>query len=208
MGSTYKRSSGLLQTGGMAPIGFRRTGVEPGKPSVLEIDPTTIGRVADLFGRFGLGTWTADQLAADTGLHVEHIKPILRNRIYNGFVQRYGEWVPAAWRDNPPVSDELWQRVADLRAARSRGGGPRRTDRVDLLNGLLFCVCGQKLWSEPGPSKYRKRHRSPCPAWGSKERLLASTWELPIQAQLTQLDLSGQDDCPRRSRPRRSLTAP
>lgn len=174
--------------GGMAPLGFRRSG---GTPSVLEIDPDTIGLAVNLFERFALGTVSTERLAVETGLHVERIKPLLRNRIYNGWVQRYGEWQPAAWRHNPPVSDELWQTVADLRAAKSRGGGPRRTDRIDLLNGLLYCSCNQKLWSEGWQhGVQRKRHRMPCDAWGSTERLLASTWELPIRAQLAQLDLT------------------
>lgn len=178
-----------VDPGGMAPLGFRRSG---GSPSVLEIDPGGIGRAVSLFERFALGTWTTETLARDTGLHVERIKPILRNRIYNGWVQRYGDWHPAAWRENPPVSDELWERVVSLREARSRGGGPRRTDRVDLLNGLLYCVCGQKLWSEPSGDKYRKRHRSPCEQWGAHERLSAAIWEQPIRAQLSQISLSRQ----------------
>lgn len=172
--------------GGMAPLGFRRSG---GTPSVLEVDPDTIRQVVYLFERFAVGIST-EQLARETGLHVERIKPMLRNRIYNGWVRRYDEWVPAAWRDNPPVPDALFDRVTEVRAAKSRGGGPRRTDRVDLLNGLLFCVCGQKLWSEPTGDKYRKRHRAPCDAWGRPERLLAETWEGPIRAQLSGLDLS------------------
>jgi DNA invertase Pin-like site-specific DNA recombinase len=174
--------------GGMAPLGFRRSG---GTPSVLEVDSNSIGQVVGLFERFALGNVSAEQLAKESGLHVERIKSILRNRVYNGWVQRYGEWVPAAWRNDAPVSDALFEQVAAVRAAKSRGGGLRRTDRVDFLNGLLWCAeCGQKLWSEPSGDRYRKRHRSPCAKWSASERLLASTWEQPIRAQLAGLDLS------------------
>lgn len=182
-----RRFEDRAEPGGMAPLGFRRVG--PPKRMYLEIDPDTIGQAVNLFERFALGI-SARQLAAETGLHEERIKPLLRNRIYNGWVRRYDNWVAAEWRNNPPVSDELWDAVETLREAKSRGGGPRRTDRVDLLNGLLYCVCGQKLWSEPSGEKYRKRHRSPCVAWGATQRLLASTWEHPIMAQVAQIDLS------------------
>lgn len=175
--------------GGMTPLGFRRSG---GTPSVLQVDPVTIGQVINLFQRFALGTVSTEQLAQESGLHVERIKPILRNRIYNGYVQRYGEWREAEWRDDPPVSDALWHRVEAVRESRTRGGGPRRSDRVDLLGGLLRCVCGARVWSDgySGTGKHRKRHRAPCPAWGSAERLHSDTWEVPISAQVSQLDLS------------------
>jgi hypothetical protein len=78
-----------------------------------------------------------------------------------------------------------------VRLIKSRGGGPRGKDRVDFLNGLLYCVCGQKLWSEGASGgKQRKRHRSPCAEWGVTERLYAERWEVPIKAQLSGLDLA------------------
>ena len=175
--------------GGMAPLGFRRTG---GTPSVLEVDPATIGQAVAVFERYAVGHTSAEQLGGETGLHPEAIKPMLRNRIYNGWVQRYGEWKPAAWRDDPPVSDALWERCSEVRESRNRGGGPRRKDHPDLLDGLLYCACGQRLWSDgvDGSGQRRKRHRNPCPAWGRAERIRSGTWEAPISAQLAGLDLS------------------
>jgi len=178
-----------VDPGGMAPLGFRRSG---GSPSVLEIDPDSIGQAVSVFERYGLGNTSAERLAAETGLHVEAIKPMLRNRIYNGWVQRYGEWHPAAWRGNPPVSDELWERCAAIRESRTRGNGPRRKDHPDLLDGLLYCPCGQRLWSDgvDGAGQRRKRHRNPCAEWGETQRLRSQTWEVPIRAQVSQLNLS------------------
>jgi hypothetical protein len=50
----------------------------------------------------------------------------LRNPLYNGWIRRHrgaGETRrPAAWRSNPPVSDELWARVEDVRRRRRRAG--------------------------------------------------------------------------------------
>jgi hypothetical protein len=44
---------------------------------------------------------------------------------------------------SPPVSDELWARVEDVRRSKIRGGGPKNWARVDLLAGLLECGCGR-----------------------------------------------------------------
>jgi hypothetical protein len=175
--------------GGMAPLGFRRTG---GEPSVLEVDRATIERAVVVFRRYALGNISAERLGPEVGLHPEAIKPMLRNRIYNGWVQRYGHWEPAAWRAEPPVSDELWEQVTAVRESRNRGHGPRRKDHPDLLDGLLYCACGTRLWSDgvDGSGARRKRHRAPCPAWGRKERIRATMWEQPVEAQLTGIDLS------------------
>jgi len=35
--------------------------------------------------------------------------------------------------------------VEEVRRAKTRGGGPKNWDRVDLLGGLLECVCGRQL---------------------------------------------------------------
>ena len=60
------------------------------------------------------------------------------NPLYNGWIRRHRRSdresrKPAPWRANPPVSDELWARVEDVRRAKTRGGGAKRHDRVDLL---------------------------------------------------------------------------
>ena len=176
--------------GGMYALGFRRS---HGEPSVLEVNPDTIGRPVAAFERYALGNISTDDLAVEFGMHPEAVKPMLRNRVYNGWVQRYGQWEAAAWRANPPVSDELWDRVQTVRESRNRGTAPRRKDVPDLLDGLLYCAdCGQRLWSDgiDGSGARRKRHRAPCPAWGQRERVRSATWEDPISAQLAALDLS------------------
>jgi len=71
------------------------------------------------------------------------------NPLYNGWIRRHRgnneTRRPAPWRSTPPVCDDLWARVEEVRRAKTRGGGPKNWDRVDLLGGLLECVCGRRL---------------------------------------------------------------
>ncbi len=178
--------------GGHAALGFRRSS-EP--PNTLQMDPETIGTAVGLFERYALGTLSAQQLAAETGLEASRIRCILMNPLYNGWIRRHRgpneTRRPAPWRANPPVSDELWARVEDVRRAKFKGAGPRRRDRVDLLGGLLHCVCGRRIRSDGWTAnrRYRKLHTKPCDAWGAAARLPADTWEEPILAQLGGIDL-------------------
>ena len=98
---------------------------------------------------------------------------------------------PAPWRANPPVSDELWARVEEVRRAKTRGGGPKNWDRVDLLGGLLACVCGRRLRNDGtfADGRHRKHHANPCEAWGRKARLGDETWEAPVLAQVAGIAL-------------------
>ncbi len=98
---------------------------------------------------------------------------------------------PAPWRSAPPVSDELWARVEDVRRSKTRGGGPRKRGRVDLLGGLLECVCGRRIRSDGtfADGRHRKLHPGPCEAWGRKARLADGTWEAPILAQVASVQL-------------------
>ena len=116
---------------------------------------------------------------------------ILMNPLYNGWIRRHRRSgretpKPAPWRANPPVSDELWARVEEVRRARTRGGGPKNRDRVDLLGGLLVCVCGRRLRNDGtfADGRHRKLHANPCEAWGRKARLGDETWEAPVLAQV------------------------
>ena len=107
---------------------------------MLQVDPETIGTVVALFERYALGSVSAKDLAEETGLAESRIRMILMNLIYNGWIRRYRRSrnemrEPAPWRGDPPVSDELWARVEDVRRSKTRAGGPRRADRVDLLKG-------------------------------------------------------------------------
>jgi len=85
------------------------------------------------------------------------------------------------------VSDALWGQVEEVRRSKTRGGGPHRSGHVDLLGGLLECVCGRRLRSDGTfhDGRHRKLHLNPCPDWGSKARLGDETWETPILAQVS-----------------------
>ena len=74
-----------------------------------------------------------------------------------------------------------------------QGAGRRATHRgrVDLLGGLLECVCGRRLRSDGtfADGHHRKLHAEPCEAWGPKARLRDATWEEPVLAQLGAIQL-------------------
>jgi 4-carboxymuconolactone decarboxylase len=172
--------------GGHAALGFRRL---PQPPHTLEIDPERMPVVVGLFERYALGNVSATQLEAETGLAATRIRMILMNPLYNGWIRRHrGKSEtrrPAPWRATPPVSDELWARVEEIRRAKTRGGGPKNWDRVDLLGGLLVCVCGRQLRNDGtfADGRHRKLPADPCEAWGRKARLGDQTWEAPVLAQ-------------------------
>jgi len=178
--------------GGHAALGFRRN---PEPPHTLEIDPTTICTAVGLFERYALGTVSAKRLAEETGLAASRIRCILMNPLYNGWVRRgRGRSAvrrPAPWRTDPPVPDALWARVEDVRRGKTRGGGTRRRGRIDLLGGLLECVCGRKVRSDGtfADGRHRKLHPDPCEAWGDKARLADATWEPAVLEQLASIRL-------------------
>ena len=119
----------------------------------------------------------------------------MRNPLYNGWIRRHRgadeTRRPAAWRANPPVSDELWARVEDVRRSKTQGGGPRRSGHLDLLAGLIECVCGRRLRSDGtfGDGRHRKLHPEPCEAWGPQARYGDETWEVPVLAQVAGLTI-------------------
>jgi hypothetical protein len=96
--------------------------------------------------RYALGTVSAKQLEAETGLAASRIGMILMNPLYNGWIRRHrGKNETrrlAPWRATPPVSDERWARVEEVRRAKTRGGGPKNWDRVDLLGALEHAAGG------------------------------------------------------------------
>ena len=177
---------------GLPPLGFRR-GRQP--PHLLEIDPEAIGEAVHLFERYALGTVSIKQLAAETGLEAERIGNIIKNPIYNGWMRRHRgpdeQRMPAPWRASPPVSDELWAHVEHVRRRKTRGGGPRNRGRIDLLAGLLVCVCGRTVRSDGtfADGRHRKLHPKPCEDWGSQARYGDEVWEEPVLAQLAEMRL-------------------
>ena len=81
--------------------------------------------------------------------------------------------------------------MEEIRRAKTRGGGPKDWDRVDLLGGLLECVCGRRLRNDGtfADGRHRKLHANPCDAWGRKARLGDATWEGPVLAQVAGIAL-------------------
>ena len=160
----------LGDQGGVAGLGFRRV------DGVLQIDPATIGRAVAVFERYATGAVSFADLEAETGIRADAIRAMLAAPIYNGWAVRRrraldAERVPAPWRSNPPVSDELWARVQEVRHEHFTGGGGQRK-RVHLLARRLWCVCGRRIRADIGSFKgrdYRRyRHPNPCAAWSTQ----------------------------------------
>ena len=184
---------------GWAPLGYSRT---PEKPHLLVVDPHTIGQAITLYERYAHRNVSIDRLAEAGIARVQYgertgqpmtregIADVLTNPIYRGIVRYKGEERERS--ELRAMPDDLWYRVKDVMAAKVRGGGPHVSQRVDLLAGILYCVCGVRIRSDgyAKAGKPRKRHAGPCADWGKAERLYAATWEVPIVAQVSQLDLS------------------
>jgi DNA invertase Pin-like site-specific DNA recombinase len=176
----------LADPGGRAALGFAR--IPP--TFVLAIDPDTIDVAVRIFERYAVGTLSIEEVANEFGLNDRRVTDMLKNPIYNGWAGRKGERTPAPWRTNPPVSDELWERVATLRASRARHGGSRPPARIDLLRGLLYCVCGQRIRTDGTmgtPPRQRKLHprHDQCPDWGPKASHSSNVYEPWIIGQVT-----------------------
>ncbi len=127
--------------GGHAGLGFRRL---PRPPHTLEIDPDRMHIAVGLFERYALGNVSATGLEAETGLAATRIRMILMNPLYNGWIRRHRgpseARRPAPWRFDPPVSDDLWARVEDVRRARTQGGDPATA---------VAWTCSPGCWSAP-----------------------------------------------------------
>ncbi|CAN5241208.1 hypothetical protein BH23CHL9_BH23CHL9_11980 [soil metagenome] len=182
---------------GNAPTGFRR---QPEPPHLLEIDPEAIGRVVEMFERYARADVSFERLGSEYGMPAEGARKIIMNPIYNGWAvrgsarhrrERREERLPARWRDDPPVSDELWERTCEVRRQHSRGGGPRRHERFDPLAGLIFCICGRYLRADglDGSGRHRRQHPDPCAPWGQRRRYTTDTWYRPLLAQVGSLRL-------------------
>ena len=176
----------LADPGGRAPLGFRRT-VE--RPQTLEVDPATIGQAVTLFERYASATVSIEELAREQGMNDRTLNDILKNPVYAGWVLRKGERAPAAWRDAPPVDDDLWARVQGLMAQRTRGGGPRRREEPDPLRGLVHCVCGSSIRANgfTGAKRRRVHVAQPCPEGITQKNWDTATWLAPLEAQISGL---------------------
>ena len=183
---------------GNAPLGFLRQGEAP---HLLEIDPERIGRVVGLFEEYAGGNRSFARIGADHGMPAEGVRKIIMNPIYNGWAvrgsRRHGrsqpeERVPARWRESPPVSDELWERVCAIRRQHNRGGAPRQRDRIDPLAGILHCTCGRYIRANglDGGRRHQRLHPDSCSAWGQRRAYRTDTWYRPLAAQLSALNLN------------------
>lgn len=181
---------------GAAPLGFRR--VRPAQ--TLAIDPATIGTVVAMFTRYASGAVSTESVAAEYGIEPGAAKEILRNPIYNGWVRRYRrsdreERRPAAWREDPPVSDALWARVEGLRTDRTRASRRPSTRRpLPMLGGLLWCPCGEHIASNgtQGADAHPMviHRRRDCAEWGPRRTQPTLWYEETVAAQVTSIDLS------------------
>lgn len=186
----------LGDQGGQAPLGFRRVGSD----RRLDVDPDTIAVPVAAFTRYSTGALSYAEVGAELGIEAGAVREILRNPVYNGWVRRYRrsaveERKPAPWRSDPPVSDELWDRVEHLRERRTRSSGPRAADRPrQLLAGVLHCACGARIRA------YGARrgvplvaHPGPCDAWGDQLTRPADDFAEPIARQLSGIEVDDSD---------------
>lgn len=178
---------------GNASWGLRRAG----EAHTLELDPDTIGDVVTAFERYAAGNVTHDILAEELGVGVEQVRKALRNPIYNGWAVRHRgrDRSPAPWRADPPVSDELWERVQAMREIRTHGGPkPGQWRRgLDPLGGLLWCVCGARVRTNGTAGQPPRRQRihpaSACAGWGGYRTTWGAIHDLPITLQIQGLQL-------------------
>jgi DNA invertase Pin-like site-specific DNA recombinase len=184
---------------------FRRLGDQAGNPAWgfrrtngrLEPDPLSIGAVIRAYERFAVGNVTMGQIAREFGVGIERVRKAFRNPIYNGWAQRHRgrECVPAPWRANPPVSDELWERVQDVRTQRSHGGcQPGKWRRgIDPLGGLLYCACGARIRTNGTaghpPRRQRIHPAKGCESWKRPLTTWGATHDDPISAQIAGVQL-------------------
>jgi hypothetical protein len=113
------------------------------------------------------------------------------NPLYNGWVRhRRSEretLKPAPQRANPPVSDELCARVEEARRFTTCGGGPKNLDRVDLLGGLLVCMCGRRLGNNGtfAGGRHRNQNANPCESLSAATRGKPNTSDWVGTSQVT-----------------------
>lgn len=179
---------------GPTPIGFVRTGPN----ATLAVDPATITIPVAMFQRYSTGMVSYEQLGAEFGMEAGAVREILRNPVYNGWVRRHRRTTdeqlrPAAWRDDPPVSDALWSRVEAVKGARTRSSGPRYRGTPPMLSGLLWCACGEHIRSngtQGAPPRAAVIHPSrSCTLWGDRRTRSMDWYERCVDAQVRQMDL-------------------
>lgn len=179
---------------GTAGLGFMRT---PQPEARLAIDPATMPEALALFDRYAVGDLSYHELAAIAGMDEAKVRAVLTNPLYNGWAVRYRRsahrtQIAAPWRSAPPVSDELWARVVEVRAARAKAAGRARARHVHLLAKLVWCHCGRAVRADTsrqrnGSIVRRYVHRD-CPMW-LQENVTARRLDDAIAAQVTGIRL-------------------
>ena len=192
--------------GGHPPFGFRRSN---GSRPVLEPDPDQIANARSLFELYATGRYSDDTLALEaarrgfrssrTGrpLTAAGMADLLRNPIYNGYLVRFRgfadeERAEAPWRSgpdgDPPVSDDLWERVQAIRSERATVGARPTHERIYVPH--LFCHgCGAALYGHASTGRRRMTHPTPaCARWteaaGGRTSFRAEIYEWQVAALL------------------------
>lgn len=179
---------------GTAPAGFLRT---PQPEARLAIDPSAMPAIVAVFERYAAGDVSYRELAAIAAISEPAVRAIVTNPLYNGWAVRGRRRadqrrVAAPWRSAPPVSDDLWARVVDVRLRRLRVAGRRRPVSAHLLAKLMVCTCGRGLPADTvsvrGRVTFRRYRHEGCDRW-SQGSVKAEVLEAPIAAQLAGLRL-------------------
>jgi DNA invertase Pin-like site-specific DNA recombinase len=156
---------------GSPGLGFLRT---PQPAALLAIDPATMPEAVRLFERYSLGDLSYRELATWSRRSEASVRAVLTNPLYNGWAVRHRRSadtvrLAAPWRSAPPVSDELWARVVEVRGARAKAAGRRRSTHVHLLAKLVWCECGRAVRADTSRQRngslVRRYVHQDCPLW-------------------------------------------
>jgi hypothetical protein len=125
------------------------------------------------------------------------LRAILTNPLYNGWAVRNRrrpdvEKRPAPWRSAPPVDDELWARVVEVRTMRAKAAGRRRARHVHLLAKRMWCPCGRLVKADTSRQKdgtiARRYVHQDCDRW-RHANVVAHRLDGPIEAQIAGIKL-------------------
>lgn len=182
---------------GSPGLGFLRT---PQPEARLAVDPATMPRAVALFERYAAGDISYRELAAWAHMTGGAVRMVLTNPLYNGWAVRHRRsartaQVAAPWRSAPPVSDELWARVVEARAARAKAAGRQRAHHVHLLAKLTWCHCGRVVKADTSRNKkgeiVRRYVHEGCGLW-IHESVVAHRLDDAIAGQVTGIRLDAR----------------
>ncbi len=124
-------------------------------------------------------------------------RAIVTNPLYNGWAVRHRRSTSAVslaapWRSAPPVSDELWARVVEVRGMRAKVAGGPRGKNIHLLAKLVWCHCGRAVRADVSRQRngriVRRYMHQDCPLW-IHESVVSHRLEDPIAAQVAGIRL-------------------